>query len=75
MKEIPTTERDYTVYFQIFGKRMKTKVLAKSEQEAKDKVIAKLIFDKVEINKGDYFNQAMDIMDDIRDVLGGNKKK
>jgi hypothetical protein len=38
----------YTVYFEIFGKKMKCKVQAKSEEEAKYQVYGKLIFYKIE---------------------------
>ena len=38
----------YTIYFEIYGKKMKTIVFADTEAEAKQKVIARLIFHKVE---------------------------
>lgn len=38
----------YTVYFELFGHKMKTTVLAKNEQAAKDFVFNKIIFHKVE---------------------------
>ena len=38
----------YTVYFEIFGKKMKYTVLAKSEEDAKYQIMGKIIWHKVE---------------------------
>jgi hypothetical protein len=38
----------YKVYFEVFGKKMKTDVFANSEEEAKKKVIERIVFHKVE---------------------------
>lgn len=62
--------KNYSVYFEIFGKKMKAKVLAESEEEAQQKVKSKIIFHKTVIEKKDEFNQAMDLMDGIMDILG-----
>ncbi len=43
--------REYTVYFYFFGRKMKTKVIAKTEAEAQQQVIDKLVFIKVEADK------------------------
>jgi hypothetical protein len=66
-------ERNFTVYFELFGKKMQTKVIAKTEQEAKQVVQSKIIFHKVIVSPNDEFNQAMEIADDILGVLGGKK--
>jgi len=63
------SERNYTVYFQIYGKKMKTTVLASSIEEAKNKVISKLIIDKVEVAQNDYFNKAMETIDEMLDFI------
>lgn len=63
------SERNYTVYFQIYGKKMKTTVLASSSEEAKNKVISKLIIDKVEVDQSDDFNKAMDTIDEILNFI------
>lgn len=63
------TERDFDVYFEIYGKKLKTKVIAKSNEEAKQKIISKIIFHKIEITPNDEFNEAMDIMDGILNAL------
>jgi len=38
----------YTIYFELFGKKMKTTVDAKSIEDAKQQVINKILFHKVE---------------------------
>lgn len=38
----------FTVYFTAFGRKLKTKVLAMSPEQAKQKVIQKITFDKIE---------------------------
>ena len=42
-----TTPATYTVYFELYGHKMKARVLAKSEEEARYMIIGKLIFYKV----------------------------
>ena len=37
----------YTVYFEIFGKKMKTTVDAKSEEDAKYRIMGRIIWHKV----------------------------
>jgi hypothetical protein len=38
----------YRIFFEIYGKKMQTVIEAKSENEAKEKVKNKIIFDKIE---------------------------
>ena len=52
---------------------MKTTVMAENEEKAKEMVKSKIIFHKVEKAK-DLFNEPMDIMDDIMNILGGTKR-
>jgi hypothetical protein len=66
-------ERNFTVYFELFGKKMQTKVIAKTEEEAKQVVQSKIIFHKVMLSPKDEFNEAMNIADDILGILGGKK--
>lgn len=66
-------ERNFTVYFELFGKKMQTKVIAKTEDEAKQMIQSKIIFHKVMLSPNDDFNEAMDIADDILNMLGGKK--
>jgi 1-deoxy-D-xylulose 5-phosphate reductoisomerase len=60
--------RNYTVYFEIYGKKMKTTVMANNEEEAKDFVKNKIVFYKIE-NPKDEFNQSMDMMEGILNFL------
>lgn len=62
--------RDYDVYFEIFGKKLKTTVLSDSEDHAKEMVKAAIIFHKVDKSK-DEFNMAVDMLEGIMNALGG----
>lgn len=57
--------QDYTVYFEIFGKKLKTTVFAENEEEVKRKVIEKIRFIKVERDKKITFNKTVDIFEDL----------
>ena len=67
------SSKNYSVYFEIYGKKMKAKVLAENMTEAQQKVKDKIIFHKTVSEGKDYFNKAMDLMNGITDVLGGKK--
>lgn len=56
---------NYTVYFEIFGKRMKTTVLAETEDKAIEIVKKKLTIHKVEKTKNDAFNEVTDMFDNL----------
>lgn len=59
--------KNYIVYFQIFGKKMRTSVNARSKAEAKQKIQAKIIFDKVvERNDESDFDFAKRIFDFLK---------
>jgi hypothetical protein len=60
---------NYTVYFEIFGKKLKTTILAESEEKAKQEIFNKIIFYKIE--KDDKNN---DIFNNIMNILGCKKK-
>jgi hypothetical protein len=49
------------VYFELFGKKMKTKVLAETPEAAKKEIMNKIIFHNVLAE--DSFNQAIDLME------------
>ena len=55
----------YTVYFEIFGKKMRHDVEAKSEAEAKRKVVDKMIFHQVVEHQPD-----KDIAEMFREMIG-----
>lgn len=59
---------DYTVYFEIYGKKMKVTILAENEIYARSKVMNKLTIHKV-IRSRSSFNEAVDIMEDIFQFL------
>lgn len=65
----PISKKNYDVFFELYGKKMKATVMAESENEAKQIVISKLIFHKVEVKKNDAFNKAVNQMEDIFDML------
>lgn len=46
--------KNYTVYFEIYGKKLKVKIKAQSESVAKEMVRQKIIFHKVEDNTFDF---------------------
>jgi hypothetical protein len=66
--------KNYTVYFEIYGKKMKAKILAESMTDAQAKIKDKIIFHKVVEDSKDEFNQAIDMLDSMMDILGGKKK-
>ena len=66
--------KNYDVYFEIYGKRLKTTILAESEEKAKEIVRNKIVFHKVVLKQNDEFNKIDDIFTNIMDVLGGKKK-
>ena len=63
----------YTVYFEIYGKKLKTEVNAKNEMEAKETIKNKIIFHKLESG------QNLDTLEkefyDLCDKLGIDPKK
>lgn len=48
----------FIVYFEVYGKKMKTEVEARDEQQAKETVLSKIIFHKIE--KDDPEDYVMD---------------
>lgn len=61
-------EKDFVVYFEFYGKKMKTTVLAENEHDAKNKVKEKIKFHKVEKANSD-FNKCMDTIDELNDFI------
>jgi hypothetical protein len=56
--------KTYIVYFEIFGKKMKTEVKAHDPAKARQQVIDKLIFHKVEVKDNEF-----DIPDIFKDIF------
>lgn len=65
--------KDFDVYFELFGKKMKTTILASDKNAAELAVKNKIVFHKIEEAKSD-FNNAVTSLDEIADMLGMNKK-
>ena len=65
--------KNYDVYFEIYGKKLKTTILAESEEKAKENVRNKIVFHKVVKDQKDEFNQATDMLDEMINMLGGKK--
>jgi hypothetical protein len=63
--------KDYTIFFEIFGKKLKVTVLAENEASAKQAVLDKVKFHKVEVAKT-LFNDSTDFLEDF---LKGLKPK
>ena len=61
--------KTYDVYFELFGKKMKTSVNAISESKAKEIVQNRIIFHKVAENERDYKKEANYLMDNLLNIL------
>jgi hypothetical protein len=64
----PNVIFDFIVYFEIFGKKMKAKIIAENEQDAKQKIIHMLKFYKIEKAKSAN-NDLTDTFEDIFNFL------
>lgn len=65
----------YSIYFEVYGKKLKTVVFASSEKEAKQIVLDKIIFHKIVKEKNDKgFDQMTDAFDSIMSILNLKKK-
>lgn len=60
--------RNFDVYFELYGKKMKARVIADNAENAKKEVQNKIIFHKVEKPKEE-FNEVMDMIDKMNDIL------
>jgi hypothetical protein len=61
--------KTYIIYFEIFGKKMKTIIEADSKSEAKQKVKNKIIFHKIDGEKDNVKNDIIDL-DRLKNMLG-----
>ena len=65
----------YIVYFEIFGKKMKTTIEASSEKDAREKIANKIIFHKFEQKLTDSQKQAVDeIFEDSGKIFKASNK-
>jgi hypothetical protein len=62
----------YEIWFEIFGKKMKTEVIAISEDQAKSILMSKIIFHKVKLKDSkDLFGKSSDdIFNSFTDLFG-----
>lgn len=65
--------KNYTVYFEMYGKKMKTNILADSVIDAHTKVKDKVIFHKTIVDNKDCLNKSVDILNNIMDIINGKK--
>lgn len=65
--------KNFDVYFEIFGKKMKTRILAENQEKAKEEVKNRIVFHKVE-KSNEEFNQCIDILDELSNIIGGKKR-
>lgn len=66
--------KTYQVYFEIYGKKLKTSVLAKNENQAKEIIKEKIVFHKITIeptnnNDIDFY----EMIETMKDVFGIKK--
>ncbi len=66
--------KNYDVYFELYGKKMKATILAESEVAAREAIKNKITFHKVVLKAKDEFNDVIDMMDAFINGLGGEKK-
>ena len=65
----------YTVYFELYGKKMKTTVEAENEEQAKNKITNKIKFYKVELKEGlnEDLNNDSGFISYLSDILNPKK--
>jgi hypothetical protein len=63
------TLRNYTIYFELFERKMKTVIMAKSEDHAKTLLFEKIKFHRLTIDKNDEFNKVMEYGDEVMNTL------
>ncbi len=60
--------RNFDVYFELYGKKMKARVMAENENNAKEEVYKKIIFHKIEKPREE-FNKCMEVLDSVLNAL------
>ncbi len=66
--------KNYWVYAELFGRKVKIKVFAKSEDEAKQKVKDIIIIHKLEVAPDDEFNDIIDAFEGPKEMMNGKSK-
>lgn len=54
--------KNYTVYFEIYGKKMKAKIVAATMADAQQKVKDKITFHKTVVEEDDLLNGILDVL-------------
>lgn len=65
--------KNFVIYFEFYGRKMKTTVLSDTEENAKKEIINKIVFHKIEKEKSQ-FNKYSDFFDNFMDIISGKKK-
>jgi hypothetical protein len=63
---------NYTIYFELFGKKMKTTLPATSKENAKEVIRNMIIFHKITTNDSDN-KEADEILRRFKDIINGKK--
>ena len=62
--------KKYSIWFELYGKKMKTVVVAENEQKAIEELKNKIVFHRVkEAGGDDYFDKAIEVIDKFINVL------
>lgn len=69
MSKQTTLPKEYIVYLEFFGRKMKTKVTAYSEDEAKAAVKGKIIFHGIKLDPDGFINRMTGDLDNIFGVF------
>lgn len=65
--------KTFTIYFELYGKKMKTEVMALSERSAQEIIKQKIVFHKI-VEKKDAKNYSLsDAMKAFEDIFGKTK--
>jgi len=59
----------YDIYFEIFGKIMKTTISARSPAEAKEKIISKIKWYKINKTIKDNLNTDNEVFETLKDIF------
>lgn len=65
--------KNFVIYFEFYGRKIKTTVLSDNEENAKKVIINKINFHKIE-KEDSQFNKYSDFFDNFMDIISGKKK-
>lgn len=61
--------KNHTVYFEFFGKKMKTQILAKDQEDAKQKIKEKIKFEKIVADTSKFFDDLNDHLNRLKGIF------